>query len=238
MDNAGDFAAELGLDGDDEAFAADGDDFVLRRTGLVEGADGAAEARFDGAVLRFHGAADAAEFGAGVVRERAVGVDFAAERAEERGEVVGEEVGGEGVERYAEVGGAHAVAGGEQVAPGGDAFDDFEQGEDLEGFEGGAGDAGFVEEGCGVEEAVEVEGPASLEEGAHLERALLLRGDPFDVGGGLEREGDSAAERADRLGGDELAQARPFKSGGTGFKERLSHASIVEPMASTTATAS
>ena len=72
VDDAGNLAFELGFDGDDEALAAYGDDVVGVGAGgafFAEGAGGAAEAGLDGAVLGFHGAADAAEFGAGVVGE-------------------------------------------------------------------------------------------------------------------------------------------------------------------------
>ncbi len=63
VDDAGDFAFELGFDGDDEAVAADGDEIVLSAAAFAEAAQGFAEALFDGAVLALHGAADAAEFG-------------------------------------------------------------------------------------------------------------------------------------------------------------------------------
>ena len=85
MDDAGDLAFELGFDGDDEAVAADGDELVLSAAVGGEGSEGLAEAVFDGAMLALHGAADAAEFGGGVVAEGAVGLDFAAEEAEEGG---------------------------------------------------------------------------------------------------------------------------------------------------------
>ena len=78
MDDAGDLALELGFDGDDEALAADGDEIVLGAAAFAEAAERFAEALFDGAVLAFHGAADAAELGGGIVVEGAVGFDFAA----------------------------------------------------------------------------------------------------------------------------------------------------------------
>jgi len=95
VDDAGDLAFELGFDGDDEAVASDGDEAVLRAAAFAEGAERFAETLFDGAVLALHGAAYATEFGGGVVREAAVGFDFAAQLAEEWGEVVIEERGGE-----------------------------------------------------------------------------------------------------------------------------------------------
>jgi len=95
VDDAGDLAFELGFDGDDEAVASYGDEAVLGAAAFAEAAERFAEALFDGAVLAFHGAADAAKFGGGVVGEAAVGFDFAAQLAEEWGEVVVEERGGE-----------------------------------------------------------------------------------------------------------------------------------------------
>ena len=78
MDDAGNAALELGFDGDDEALATDGDEVVLRAAAFAEAAERFAEALFDGAMLSFHGATDAAEFGGGVVVEGAVGFDLAA----------------------------------------------------------------------------------------------------------------------------------------------------------------
>ena len=133
VNDSGDAAAELGFDRDYEAFAADGDEVFLGRAGVAETAQGLAEALFDGAVLAFHGAADAAEFGAGVVGERTVGLDLAAEGFEEGSEVVFEERGGEGGDGRPSAGcGAGpgiAFGGGlgdEEGAPGGYALDDGE----------------------------------------------------------------------------------------------------------------
>ena len=135
VDDAGDAAAELGLDGDDEAFAAHGDD-VVAWSEPSSRRERAARRRLASIARcwRFHGAADAAELGAGVVGQRAVGLDLAAQGAEQRGEIVGEEIGGEGgIAGLHEVAGWPAVAGGEEGAPGGDALDDVEEGEDFGG---------------------------------------------------------------------------------------------------------
>src|SRR5580658_8970606 len=78
VDDAGNPAFELGFDRDDKALAADGNDVFLGRAVLAKRANGSAQAGFDGAMLGFHGAADAVEFGAGVVGQAAVGFDFAA----------------------------------------------------------------------------------------------------------------------------------------------------------------
>lgn len=225
MDDAGDLAFELGLDGDDEALAADGDEVFgggLGAAFFAERACGTAERGFDGSVLVLHGAADAAEFGTGVVGEGAIGFDFAAEGAEERGEVVGKEVLREGEDGWAKGDRCLAVAGfagEEEVAPGGDALGYFEECEDFEGFEGGAADAGFFKKRAGVEEPVEAEGAAAGEEGAELGGAGELGGDPGEVGAGLEGEGEGAAERAYGFGCDAFAEARPLQGGSAGFEE-------------------
>ena len=56
---------------------------------------GSAQALFDGAVLPLHGAADAPKLGRGVVVEAAVGLDLAAQQAQQRGEVVVQQRRGE-----------------------------------------------------------------------------------------------------------------------------------------------
>src|SRR5277367_548323 len=82
-----DAAFLLNFDGDDEAFAADGDEFVLHGAAFGEAAEISAEGVLDGAALFFYFAADASEFGGSVIFERAVGLNFVAEEAEEVGEV-------------------------------------------------------------------------------------------------------------------------------------------------------
>lgn len=218
MDDSGDLAFELSFDGDDEAVAADGDEFVLGAAAVGEGAKRLAEAVLDGAVLALHGAADAAEFGGGVVVEAAVGFDLSAQHAEERGEVVVEQRGGE----LSDAG--PGVAGGvgrgfEQVAPCGYALDDVDEVADLGGFQGGTVDAGFVERDGGVEEAAEVEAAAAGEHAAEFGGALLLLVDPGEVAGGLQGEDPGAAEGRKSAVGDVVAQAEPFQCGGTGFGE-------------------
>ena len=108
----------------------------------------------------------------------------------------------------------------DEVAPCGDALDDSEEIADLGGFKSGAVDAGFVEEGGGVEEAVEVEAAAAGEHGAQLGGALLLLVDPGEVGAGFEREHPGAAERGGGATGDVVAEARPLQGGGAGFAQR------------------
>ena len=135
---------------------------------------------------------------------------------------MGDERGGELGDGGAKIAGPRwrfSGAGGEKVAPGGDAFDDVEEGEDFEGFEGGAGDAGLIEKGRRIEEAVEIEAAAAGEEGAKLGGAGLLGGDPGEVGGGLEGEGVLAAKGADGFGGDVVAEARELEGCGGGFEK-------------------
>ncbi len=159
--------------------------------------EGLAEALFDGAVLALHGAADAAKFGGGVVVERAVGFDLAAQHTEERCEVVVEQRCGERGDCRASRSACcrEAGSGVDEVAPCGDALDYGEEVADLRGFESGAVDAGFVEQRRGVEEAVELEAAAAREHGAHLGGALLLLVDPRLIRAGFERKDPGAAQR-------------------------------------------
>jgi len=78
MNDAGNLAFELGFDGDDEAVATDGDEVFLRTPTFAKALQGLAEAGFDGAVLAFHGAANASKLRGGVVAQAAVGFDLAA----------------------------------------------------------------------------------------------------------------------------------------------------------------
>ena len=87
VDHALHAAFLLDFDGDDEALAADGDQFVLHRAAFGEAAKISAERFLDGAALLFDFAADAGEFGRGFVFERAVGLNLVAEAAQEFGEV-------------------------------------------------------------------------------------------------------------------------------------------------------
>jgi hypothetical protein len=77
VDYTADTALELAANGDDEAVAADGDQFFLRGPVAGELAEGGAEGFLDDALLALLIAADAVEFGRGVVGEGAVGLDGA-----------------------------------------------------------------------------------------------------------------------------------------------------------------
>ena len=87
MDHALHAAFLLDFYGDDEAFAADGDQFVLHRAAFGEAAQISAQRFLNGAALLFDFAANAREFGRGFVVERSIGLDLVAELAEEFGEV-------------------------------------------------------------------------------------------------------------------------------------------------------
>jgi len=67
---------------------------------------------------------------------------------------------------------------------------------------------------------MEVEGPAAGEEGPQIGGALLLGAYPFEIGAGLEREGEGSAERADGFGSDVFAETGPLERNGAGFGER------------------
>ena len=206
----GTLAFELSFDGDDEAVAANGDEVVLGAAAFAEAAQGLAKALFDGAVLALHGAANAAEFGGGVVVEAAVGFDLPAQidvgagRGRDRGVVMK-------VRRCRAIRSACCWGRVDEVAPCGDAFDDGEEVADLGGFQGGAVDAGLIEEDGGVEEAVELEAAAAGEHGAQFGGALLLLVDPGEIGAGFECKDPCAAQRGDGAAGDVVAEAGPFQ---------------------------
>jgi hypothetical protein len=145
-------------------------------------------------MLAFHGATDAAKFGGGVVIEAAVGFNLAAQKAEERGQIVVEERGRKLSDARPLV--TRAVGRrGDEVAPGGDAFDDGEEVAYLVRFKGGPVDAGSVEEWGGIKEAAELEATTAGEHGPQLRSALLLLVDPREVGAGFKRKHPGAAQR-------------------------------------------
>ena len=103
VDDAGNLAFELGLDRDDEAVAADGDELVLGAAVVAQAAQRASQALLDGAVLAVDRAPDAAELRRGVIGERAVGLDLAAQLTQQRGEIVVEQRCGKVCDPGAEV---------------------------------------------------------------------------------------------------------------------------------------
>ena len=88
--HAADAALELAAHGDDEAVAANGDDVFLRGAFGGKLAQGGAERLLDDAALAVLVAADAAQFGRGVVGERAVGLDLALDGFGQRTQAAGE----------------------------------------------------------------------------------------------------------------------------------------------------
>jgi len=157
--------------------------------------------------------------GAGVVGEGAIGLDLAAQHAEEVGEIVAEQALREG-DDAGPVALSFGGGVGEEVAPGGYALHDFEEIADFEAFERGSFDTTLFEQRRGVEEAVEVEAAAAREEAPPLVGALLLGFDPEEVRAGLEREQPGAAERRKGVAGDMFAQHRPLQGGGAGLGKR------------------
>ena len=99
----------------------------------------------------------------------------------------------------------------DEVAPGGDAFDDGKEIADLGGFQGSAVDACLIEEDGGVEEAVELEAAAAGEHGAEFGGALLLLVDPRKIGAGFECQDPSTAQRGNSAIGDVVSEAGPFQ---------------------------
>ena len=220
VDDAGDATAELGLDRDGEAIAAERDEFFLRGALLGNRTERAAKGVLDLAVLALQGSADAGELGAGRVGERAVRLDLVAKLVEERGKRGGKDRFREGRD------GGPAIAErgwrlGGQSAPGLGELGEVKQLKEFERFEGGTRDAGLGEEFFRIEEAGEGEGCSAYEQTAELVDAILLEVDPGKVGGGLEREGSFAAGGGLGTAGDELAQSRPLERGVAALAEGL-----------------
>lgn len=109
---------------------------------------------------------------------------------------------------------------GEEIAPGADALDDFEEIAYLEGFERGTVDARLLEERCGIEETVEVEASAAGEKGAELFGADVLRLDPGEIGGRCEGKKPGATERGKGVLCDVLAERWPLQRGLAGLGKR------------------
>ncbi len=110
MKDAGEAAFLLDFDGDDEAVAADGDELVLGVAFFRETAERGAEGILDEAVLSKLFAANAGEFGAGVVVECAVGEEFVLDGFGE-----GEQGAGERLGEFTQVGNACGQSGGRGV---------------------------------------------------------------------------------------------------------------------------
>jgi hypothetical protein len=210
VNDAGNLPFELGFDGYDEAVTPNCDEVILGAAAFGEAAERFAEAFFDSAMLALHRAADTAELVRGVVVEGAVRFDFATKETEDRSQVVVEQWG-------RELGDAGPVVTGrvrrraEEIAPGGDVFDDIQEMENLQSLKCGAIDAGFVKEIGGIEEAGEAETAATGEHGPNLSGTLLLFVNPGKVGGRVEGEGPGSAKRRGSAGGDVVAKAWPLE---------------------------
>ena len=83
MDNALHAAFLLDLYGDDEALAADGDQFILRCAAFGELAQISAQRFLNAAALLFDVAANAGELRRGAIFERAIGLNFVSEETQE-----------------------------------------------------------------------------------------------------------------------------------------------------------
>ena len=227
VDDAGDAALELAADGDDEAVAADGDEVFLRGAFAGELAQGGAEGFFDGALLALLLAADAAEFGRGVVGEGAVGLDFALDGFGERLRVKMPASAAESSERPGSFPARRAGGRLEQGLPGGDVVGEAGDGLELGGFEGCAGDLRFGGELGGIEEAAEGDGDLFGEKEAEFGGELMLASDPVLVGGGAEVEdgwrptGEAAkpATRASSGSHSRAARVGVFDGGRDGIEQ-------------------
>ena len=87
VDHALDAAFLLDLDGDDKAFAADRDQLILDGAAFGEAAEVSTQRFLYRPSLLFDFAANAGQFGRGVVFQRSVGLDLVAEKSQELGEI-------------------------------------------------------------------------------------------------------------------------------------------------------
>jgi hypothetical protein len=147
VDDALDAALLLDLDRDDEAVAADSDQFVLQGIAFREAAKITAQRVLDGAALLLDLAADGGEGGRGVVIESSVGRELVGEIVEERGEILerGAELldGGPGFFH-----GLRRMGGG--FAPFGGAVDEEDDVAEFGGLQNGSADAGTEHELAGI----------------------------------------------------------------------------------------
>jgi hypothetical protein len=181
VDDAGDFGALAGDEGDDEAVVADGDEVVLEDAVVFVGAEEFFEGVLDGVALAVDGAACFFEEGRGVVGEGAVGEDFGGDFFEDLAEV--SEAGGAGGEEGVALGGL-GESGAEFVG----AVEPLDEVVEFLAVEGGAFDGDAGEGGVDIGERAEADweafgGGGFLEEfdgfggfGVELFEELLIGG--------------------------------------------------------------
>ena len=137
-------------------------------------------------------AADAAEFGRGVVGEGAVGLNFALDSFGERAQGLCE-IGGE----FGETGQFADEARGRRLQEGlprGDVVGEARDGLQFGSFKGGVWDAGFGGELCGIEEAAERDGNLLLQHKADFTVEGMLGANPLFIGRGMNGEEGVAAD--------------------------------------------
>jgi hypothetical protein len=169
-------------------------------------------------VLLGERAADAGELGRGVVAQATVGLDLAAERAQQVGEVVRQQRRGEREQRRPL---RADTFGREQdgLPPGLDALGMLDDGAQLQGFERGAFYAGAVEQVGDIEDPAEVEA-ATGDNLLHLGCALLLSVDPTGVGARREREYAGLAQRRLRAAAEVVEEVVPLQRLGAPVGQR------------------
>src|SRR5204863_9119531 len=133
VNDAGYSPFELSFDLNDESFAADSDEIILGAAAFAQAAEGFAQALLDRMVVAFDRSANAAAFGRRFIVQASVRFDLAAQKTQERSEVVVKKGPGQVHDT------GPVIAGGvsrrvDDAAPRSDAFDDCEQIPDLSGF--------------------------------------------------------------------------------------------------------
>ena len=214
VDDAGEFAALAGDDGDDEAVVADGDVFFLQHTFVAVGAEEAFERILNASFLLFDVAAEAVEMGAGAIEDGAVGRDLAVDFFEERAEIA--DIAGAGGQQRETFG--YGVKVGARV---GCTVEEGDEVEDFARLQRGAFDVEFLDGDGDVGELVEADGERGASGcGSGVGDGFTGFGeDGFEawvIVGGLDGFEFGMAERTADVAGEKGTDLVPFKRGCAG----------------------
>src|ERR1700754_4693601 len=159
MNDTRNLPLELGFNRNNETVTAYSDEVFLSTASFAQAAQRFAETLFNRAMLTFHGTANAAKLRRGVIVEAAVRFDLATQVTKERDKIVVEKWGRKLLDTRPLVADTTG-SGAEQIPPGSDSLNNFEEIADLGGFKGSSVDAGLVQKRGGIKEAVKLEAAA------------------------------------------------------------------------------
>ncbi len=202
-------AALLHLHRDDEAFAANGDQFLLHRSTFGKPPQIGAQRLLDRALLLLDLAPDARQFGRGAVVQSAVGQDLVAEVTQQESEIgnaLGELV--YGLPLVLNRGRGMKC----DLAPLGGTVGEQKQIANLDDLQRGSGDACLVDQLRRIEQTVKVKTPSGPQVAAQLFGKLLLALDPLAVTRGRELHHPVVPERRGGIDGEELPELIEFQN--------------------------